>query len=197
MLADMDETLTLSDGTRLAVREIRSEDAEKLRVGFHALSPTTRYQRFMGQLADLTPTMLEYLTCVDGVDHIALVALLLDPEERERELVAVARAIRLEPGSATAEIAITVGDPLQRQGLGRALLQALVERAKQHGVQTLVAHALPSNRAIRRLLHTYGAVTETSEERLRVSLAPNDGALTTWARKLSSALPLRTITRAA
>lgn len=187
----MDETRTLADGTRLAVRDIRPDDAEKLRLGFHALSAASRYQRFMGQVADLTPTMLDYLTRVDGTDHVALVALLLDPEERERELVAVARAIRLEPGGSVAEIAITVGDPLQRHGLGRMLMRAVVDRAQQHGVDALVAHALPSNHAIRHLLREYGALTEAPDDLLRVSLSTPDGALAALARRLSSAIPAR------
>lgn len=191
MLTTMDETCVLPDGTRLVVRHIRPDDAVKLRRAFHALSESSRYQRFMGQVADLTPAMLSYLTCVDGVDHVALVAMRLDQEERERELVAVARAIRVMRGGPVAEIAITVGDPLQRQGLGHMLMRALVERMQRQGVETLVAHALPSNRAIRGLLREYGALSEAQDQVLRVTLQPAGGALVALARRLTAAIPRR------
>lgn len=164
----MDETRTLRDGARVCVRSIRPSDAAALRAAFHRLSPASRYQRFMGQVADLTPAMLAYLTEVDGVDHVALVAVRLDHEEREHEIVAVARAIRV--GAHTAEVAVTVADAWQGRGLGRCILQALL--AEVRGVSELVAHALPSNRAIRTLLAEHGELTETDALRVQLRRAP-------------------------
>lgn len=170
----MDEIVALlADQRRVVLRAIRPTDARKLHDGFHALSPSSRYQRFMGQLSDLTPPMLRYLTEVDGDDHAAIVALLLDPQEREQELIGVARAIRVERDAA--EVAVVVGDPVQRLGLGTLLLERLLDWAAEHDdVRRFVAHALPSNRAIRRLLARCGPLHERADGSLMV-LLPAEG----------------------
>lgn len=156
----MDQTRVLADGSRLLLRPILPSDAAELRRGFHSLSQNSRYQRFLGQLADLTPSMLSYLTNVDGHDHVALVALRLDTEEREHELVAVARLIRTEPGGRTAEVAITVADAWQGRGLGQCMMHALLEVPLSAPVTHLTAHALPSNLAVRALLRGHGSMRE-------------------------------------
>ncbi len=156
----MDQTRVLADGSRLLVRPILPSDAGELRRGFHSLSQSSRYQRFLGQLAELTPSMLSYLTNVDGHDHVALVALRLDTEEREHELVAVARLIRTEPGGRTAEVAITVADAWQGRGLGKCIMHELLEVPLSPPVTQLLAHALPSNVAVRALLRSHGSLRE-------------------------------------
>jgi len=197
MVSRMDDTHTLADGTRLVVRDIRPDDAPKLRQGFHALSQASRYQRFMGQVADLTPSMLEYLTRVDGVDHVALVALRLDPGEREQELVGVARSIRDERRPHAAEVAITIADELQGRGLGTCMLQALVQLDRARAIDLLLAHALPSNGAIRRLLSAHGELREVEGVlQLRLDGAPH--GLAAIARRVTSVFPaLRMPKRAA
>lgn len=185
MLRSMDDTRTLADGTRLVLRDIAPSDAPKLRRAFHELSPESRYQRFMGQVADLTPSMLEYLTDVDQVDHVALIALRLDPEEREHEIVAVARLIRTLPGSDTAEVAVTVADAWQGRGLGACMLQALLEVAP---VEQLLAHALPSNTAIRSLLRRHGHVVEVDGV-LTVRLPERPHGLARVVARVAAAIP--------
>lgn len=163
-----DIVVTLRDESRVTVRAIVPGDACKLHAGFHALSPSARYQRFMGQVADLTPAMLRYLTCVDGRSHVAYVVHLLDLQEREQQLVAVGRGIRM--GASEAELAITVGDPLQRLGLGALLLDLLCAWAERESIECLVAYALPSNQAIRRLLERRGALHERGDGTLALLL---------------------------
>ena len=70
---DFREEHTLADGTRIVLRHIQPGDKEELRRGFLALSPTSRYRRFFG-VAELDERALAYLTEVDGVDHVAIVA---------------------------------------------------------------------------------------------------------------------------
>lgn len=159
----------LDDGTRVTVRCIRPTDRAALRATFHALEPETRYRRFMGHFADLTPAMLTYLTEVDGQDHVAIVAL---PAGRKKhaEIVAVARVIRLRSDPTSAEVAITVTDRLQGLGLGTKLLAILVEASKERGIDKLVAHVLDGNPPMKRLLEKNGALTSTKDGGVSVTL---------------------------
>jgi RimJ/RimL family protein N-acetyltransferase len=164
--------------TVLQLRTIEPSDRDALHVAFHKLSDESRYQRFLGYFRDLSAPMLDYLTAIDGLDHYAIVAirehrplsgvLALFDRDRDEEIVGVARMIRLDGESA--EIAITVIDEIQRKGLGGVLMQVLVNRAHGLGITKLVAHTLPSNQRMRRLLARHGDVKFVSRDTAVVKL---------------------------
>ena len=186
-------TVALEDGTKVTVRSIRPEDRDALRAAFHTLQPETRYRRFMGHIADLTPAMLTYLTEVDGHDHIALVATLVAPRRARRgapsELVAVARVIRLRSDPKSAEVAVTVTDALQGRGLGSKLLELLVAAAKERGIERLVAHDLDGNSRMKHLLEKTGPLASTTDG-VTVTLAQS-GSPTALSRLLAWLRPSR------
>lgn len=170
-------TCVLDDGTKLTVRCIRPTDRDALRAAFHALAPETRYQRFMGHFSDLTPSMLTYLTEVDGKDHVAIVA--TRPGRGRRgapaELLAVARFIRLRGDATSAEVAVTVSDGLQGLGLGTKLLEILVEAAKERGIDKLVAHVLDGNAPMKRVLAKSGPLASTGDGVVAVTIVRRRG----------------------
>lgn len=179
--------VVLADRTVLHLRTIEPSDRDALHVAFHRLSDESRYQRFLGYFRDLSAPMLDYLTMIDGQDHYAIVAirehrplsgvLALFDRDRDEEIVGVARMIRLDADSA--EIAITVLDELQRKGLGSVFMQVLVNRAQGLGLTRLVAHTLPSNQRMRRLLAKHGVVRFVSRDTAVVKLVRPNG-LARW-----------------
>ncbi len=142
----------LGDGIRVRIRPIEPEDKERLVDGLRRLSDESIRKRFLAAKPRFTRAELRYLTEVDGVHHLALVAVLEDDPE---QIVAVARCVRLEPGGDTAEFAIVVGDPLQRQGLGTVLATALADAACQVGIRAFAATTLADNEAVQRLMDTF------------------------------------------
>ena len=62
------------DGTLVTVRPIHREDSALEADFVHKLSTEARYKRFMATVADLPKAKLKYLTDVDQVRHVALVA---------------------------------------------------------------------------------------------------------------------------
>ncbi len=161
MLFDGDQTeeVTLSDGTRVVLRAIRPEDKPLLQRGMARLSPQSRYRRFMYSRGELTGAELAYLTEVDGIDYFAFGALLGD------EGVAVARFIRVAPGSDTAEAAIAVVDEQQGKGLGRLLLERLVAAARERGVTRFRGEVLAGNAPMMAILREAAAsVTDVPGE---------------------------------
>jgi GNAT superfamily N-acetyltransferase len=155
--SDIAETLVaeLDDGTPLLFRHIRPDDKRRLEEGFERLSPESRYRRFFRSIDRLTPDQLEYLTNVDGEDHVAWVALLRD--EPGQPGVGVARWIRAADDPETAEAAVTVIDEYQGRRIGTTLLRLAAESAVSRGVKRFRVWTLGDNRPMLDLLERLGA----------------------------------------
>jgi GNAT superfamily N-acetyltransferase len=151
MLEPEGKIIRLRDGAALIVRPIRPDDKDAIRGGFERMSPESRYRRFFAPIQRLTETDLAYLTEVDHHDHEALVA--FDAETRQP--VAAARFIRAyEPKNA--HVAVTVVDDWQRRGVATAMLEELIERAREEGIERLLALVMEDNRdALRAADHLF------------------------------------------
>ena len=137
---------------RYRIRPIAPDDKELLARGLSQLSLESIRKRFLAAKPRFTASELRYLTEVDGVNHIALVAVLAgDPDQ----LVAVARCVRLSDRPDTAEMAVVVGDPFQGQGVGRAITNVLADAAIEAGIRRFAATMAGDNEAARRLMHTF------------------------------------------
>ena len=113
-----------------------------------SLSPRSARLRFLAPKNYLSPAELRYLTEVDHVDHYALVAVLADDPAT---MAGVGRWVRDSDDPQAAEVAVVVGDALQRQGLGTALGIALADGARALGIARFTATMLPENTAAQRL----------------------------------------------
>jgi RimJ/RimL family protein N-acetyltransferase len=134
----------LADGTQVLLRPIRSDDKARLRDAFARLSPEAARLRFLGPKFKLSAAELRYLTEVDGVDHVALLAVRAhDPSF----IVGVGRYVRLADRPDAAEVAVVIGDPWQGQGLGRHMGLALADVARANGIRRFTATMLSDNRA--------------------------------------------------
>jgi GNAT superfamily N-acetyltransferase len=142
----------LTDGTHVSIRAMRPDDREGLHEAFKRLSAASRYSRFLRPMGDLSDDLLDYLTKIDGKDHVALVATKESLDLKDESGVAVGRFIRLPDRKRSAEVAITVADACQGRGLGTLMLRALADAARRVDVDTFVAEMLGDHRAIPRLV---------------------------------------------
>ena len=72
--AHLTQVRSAPDGQFYTIRPIQSEDADRLQAFMRALSPESRYFRFISTLSELTPKMLVRYTQIDYDRELALVA---------------------------------------------------------------------------------------------------------------------------
>jgi RimJ/RimL family protein N-acetyltransferase/nucleotide-binding universal stress UspA family protein len=154
-----DEPVRLRDGSTVVVRPIEPDDRDLLRAGFEQLSDHSRYMRFQAPLANLSEQQLSYLTEVDHRDHEALVA--VAPSGEDTEIIGVARFVRVNDG--VAECAVTVADHWQGRGVATELLDRLVQRAREEGIDRFTALVMAQNTEALRLLERLG---DTEQRRI-------------------------------
>ena len=162
--------VTLRDGETIMIRPIRPEDAGIEQEFVRNLSDESRYYRFMDAMRELTPQMLAHFTQVDYERHMALIAV-ATVEERETQ-VAVARYI-VTSEARTCEFAIAVADAWQNRGVGYVLMHALIDAARQHGLEVMFGEVLTSNHGMLAFTHELGfrTVPDTTDPRVtRVEL---------------------------
>ena len=147
--ARLEIPVLLHDGTVFVTRPIEPADAAAL-VLFHAgLSLESTRMRYFSPHPLLSPGEVERFTHVDHHDREALVAI------DGADLVGVARYERL-PGTAAAEIAFVVADAWHGRGLGSMLMAELAARAREEGIERLVAETMVENRAMVRVFERSG-----------------------------------------
>lgn len=145
----------------LTIRALQPEHADlEVRFGL-ALSRETRYHRFFGGGVKLTPELLARLVNVDFARDVALIATVTFAGVETP--VAVAR-YALAADEASAEAALTVADAWQGCGLGRVLLDRLVDLARRNGVRRLTGEVLATNARMLALARRTGFRIESHPE---------------------------------
>ena len=147
-------TRSLVDGTQVTIRPITPEDRDELRAGIAALSPSSRYFRFL-QLGTPSSELLDYLVDVDQKTHVALGAEIVSPDLKTTRGVGIARFIRLEHN--IAEAAVTVADDMHRRGVATVLLAELLHAAEVRGIERFRAEIAADNTSMRAILDRAGA----------------------------------------
>ena len=140
----------LADGRIVALRLAGPDDTPAITALYLGLSSESFYRRFY--TARPAPELVAQFAGL-GSGTVCLVA---SAPAEPGGLVAEARYMPTAPG--TAELALTVRDGYQGAGLGRLLLDALVERAHAGGLDRLRAVVLLENTPMLRLLQRYGWV---------------------------------------
>jgi len=154
---DFREEHVLVTGERVILRHIQPADAEPLKLAFDTLSPESRYRRFFGNKETLDGPTLNYLTNVDGIDHVAIVATCESLDLKTEVGLGVARFVRLAEAKDSAEIAVVVVDHMQKKGLGALLLSTAVVAAHERGITKFRGEVLRENVPVMTLLEEVGA----------------------------------------
>lgn len=161
--------MPLNDGATVTMSPILKTDREFFERGIEELSLESRFSRFGQGVSSLSEHELDYLTDVDQRHHVAWGAAIGE------EVAGVGRYIVEEDG-ASAELAITVLDAMQRRGVGTALFTALAAVARADGIHELSFEALADNEAVMSLVREIEIAPLVSdgliERRIRLSALP-------------------------
>jgi acetyltransferase len=145
----------LADGSEVVIRPIRPDDAPRLQEGFTHLSAESIYYRFLDTTKEISDELAQRLSNVDYLTQMALVATIREAGE-ERIIGSARYALAGEKLPAAAETAVVVRDDYQRRGLGAELYTRLIDYARQHGIETLIATVHQSNTRVMQFIRRSG-----------------------------------------
>ena len=143
------------DGRSITIRPIRPEDADIEQEFVKNLSDESKYSRFMDTLRELTQAMLVRFTQIDYDREMALIATIPVGDDGKEIQIGVARYVT-NPDGETVEFALAVADDWQKHGVGRRLMTALIECARQKGFRAVVGDVLAMNSKMFRLMASLG-----------------------------------------
>lgn len=139
----------LADGRHIAFRPLAPDDETLIAEAIRTSSPRTLLHRFFIPLRGLAPEELHRMLTLNPAREFCLVGEFNKPPVHR--IVCGARYVRLRDTD-TAEIALTVHDDFQRQGIGRRLMQLLIAQGRADGIRTYIADVLAENTAMLHLL---------------------------------------------
>jgi len=152
----------MNDGTEVSIRPIRPEDEPRI-VRFHeTLSERTVYFRYLEMLQLTQRIAHERLTRICYIDYdreIALVVERKDPATGLTEIIGVGR-LDHTTGTNDAEFAVVISDSAQGQGLGRHMLERIIDVAREEKLSKITAEVHPENKAMLELCKKLGFSVE-------------------------------------
>jgi acetyltransferase len=149
------------ENKKITLRPIRPEDAELEQEFIRDLSNQSTYFRFMGNIKELSQTMLIRFTQIDYDREMAIVAAYTNKEGEK--IIGIAR-YAINPDGETAEFAIVVADTWHNKGLGSKLLSSLIRIAKDKGIKSLKGSVLSNNVEMLELTRYHGFNFSNSED---------------------------------
>jgi GNAT superfamily N-acetyltransferase len=150
---------TLKEGRDVIIRGIRPDDKAMIEVAFQHLSPQSIYQRFFGIKTTLAESELKLFTEVDFEKTVALVVEL--EAGTQAAIIGGGRYIEYDGEDDTirpAEIAFTVKDEFQGQGIGKLLMKHLTLIARITQFEAIV---LAQNKGMLKVFASSGLPMET------------------------------------
>ena len=155
------------DNAEVAIRPIRPED-EPLLVNFHhTLSERSVYLRYFHWMKLEQRTEHERLTRMCFIDYdrqMAFVAERQDPADGSRQIVAVGRLVKSHTAD-EAELAVIVSDQFQQRGIGKIIVQQLVDFARDEKLGRITATVLFENRPMQKIFERLGFRLSPGPER--------------------------------
>jgi acetyltransferase len=172
--AQLSRTWALASGQSLLLRPIRHDDGEREEAFVRGLSLESRHQRMLSAGFKVTPEWIESMTHIDYRQHMAFVltAVVDDAEQ----FIGVGRYV-VDASTNNADFGIVLADAWQGKGLGRRLLESLLEHARAAGLRGMVGLVLATNVVMLRLVRSMG---------FGVSLEPGDATVRRVRRDLGN-----------
>jgi len=148
-----------TDGVPYHVRPIRKDDAGREREFILALSPESRFQRFMHSMREPSEELIAQLVDIDAHARMALVAVTGKPPEER--IIGVAR-YAADAGGRECEFGVAVADDWQCRGIGTTLARLLFDYAAREGFETIYGNVFANNQRMLELAEWLGLTIEAA-----------------------------------
>jgi RimJ/RimL family protein N-acetyltransferase len=136
---------TLRDGTPATIRTMRADDRERVVAAFHKLDEMTIYTRFFAFHKEIPERALAHIDEIDFV-HVAGLVVTLGSGDDETVIGGASYIADTAPdGTRFADVAFTIEEDYQGQGLASRLFTLLATIARRHGITRFVADVLAEN----------------------------------------------------
>ncbi|AJC22494.1 bifunctional acetate--CoA ligase family protein/GNAT family N-acetyltransferase [Pandoraea pulmonicola] len=137
------ESTVDAGGKPVRVRPIRPEDEPAYNAFFHTLTPQDVQFRYFGLIKELSHSQMARVTQIDYDRAMTFVATEKD-ESGNTRLLGVVQALA-DPDNTVAEFAVTVSPAAQGRGLGRALMEHIIDYSRKRGTGELIGYVLTAN----------------------------------------------------
>jgi GNAT superfamily N-acetyltransferase len=144
---------TLNDGSVVLIRPLRAEDRQRETDFIHRLSEQACRFRFLGNLKEVGPALLDQLMDVDERHRMAIVALAHDNGELRE--VGISR-YSASGDEKRCECAVTVADDWRQRGLAVLLMRRLIDIARRNGFRQMFSIDAAENEPMRELADYLG-----------------------------------------
>jgi RimJ/RimL family protein N-acetyltransferase len=151
---------SLPGGRPVEIRALRSQDRADFMAAVDRSSAASLYTRFFSPKRRFAEDEVSFFLQVDFINHVALVAVL--NEGGRPVIVGGGRYILLTPRKA--EMALTVVDQYQGQGVGTTLVRHLLAIARDAGLTEMHADVLSDNQSMLKVLAKSGLPLSTTRE---------------------------------
>ncbi len=157
----LDRAVILKDGRQARLRPLRPEDENAHRVFISKLSRATLRFRYFSDKQSFSARELAAMTHMDYSREVALIISVSGNEGPET--LGVVRVI-FDADELAAEFAMVVRDDLQRSGVGKLLLQAAIDVAKDRGARMIYGETMIENKGMQGLSRSLGFKVSTDFE---------------------------------
>jgi GNAT superfamily N-acetyltransferase len=149
------------DRQSMTIRPITIQDMKLESKFINHLSPETKHYRFFGAINNVSEKTLRTFCDVDGKNTMAFIATeQVDDKEIE---IGVCRYVVTEKPDIY-ELALTIADKWQHKGLGKLLMNHLINYAKRHDVKWLYSLELADNAFMHSLSKELGMQAKMAPE---------------------------------
>ncbi len=141
---ELEQRVTLRDGRPVLLRPILPEDEPNHKTFIEHVSVEDLYKRFFSDVGELNHEALANLTQIDYDREMAFVAVYSNEETQEDDILGVVRALS-NPEHTDAEFAVLVRSDLKGVGLGRILMEKVIDYGRVSGLKRFNGMTMPSN----------------------------------------------------
>ncbi|HWX51079.1 MAG TPA: bifunctional acetate--CoA ligase family protein/GNAT family N-acetyltransferase [Roseomonas sp.] len=162
---ELEQNLTIRDGTQIFVRPIRPEDGSAVQTLFSKLRPEDIRLRFFAPMRILPTSLAARLTQIDYDREMALAA--LEDPLSPNGILAMAH-IACDPDNELAEFAVLVRSDMKGRGLGYGLMSCIIDHARRRGVHKIFGEILRENQVMLKMCGELGFTVQSEGDEYNV-----------------------------